>query len=80
METEEILNAKILKITMTIKEDFPELSKYLEEMPVTIPGEEHPAVTVKNLSAYYDSLMAMLGKYLSPPAVDHIASGKPDDM
>jgi hypothetical protein len=67
MEAEKILNAKILKITMTIKEDFPELLKYLDEMPVTIPREEHPEVTAKNLSAYYDSLMALLGKYLSTP-------------
>lgn len=63
-ETEKELNEKILKITMTIKGQYPELSKYVEEMTVTIPDEKHPDVTLKNLKEYYDSLNAMLNKYL----------------
>jgi hypothetical protein len=64
METEKELNAKILKVTMTIRTEFPELSKYLEEMQVTIPDEKNPEVTIKKLKTYYDSLNAMLGKYI----------------
>lgn len=64
METEKDLNSKILKITMTIKEQYPELSKYLEEMPVTIPDEKNPEITLKNLKAYYDSLNSVLDKYI----------------
>lgn len=63
-ETEKELNSKILKITMMITEQYPELSKYLEEMPVTIPDEKNPEITRKNLNAYYDSLNSMLNKYL----------------
>ncbi len=63
MEPEKELNAKILKITMTIKDQHPELSKYIEEMPVTIPDEKHPEITLKSLKAYYDSLNAILNKY-----------------
>lgn len=44
METEKELNAKILMKTMTIQKKYPELSKYLEEMPVTIPNKAHPNI------------------------------------
>ena len=63
-ETEKELNSKILEITMRIKNQYPELSKYLEEMPVTIPDEKHPEITLKNLNAYYNSLTTILNKYM----------------
>lgn len=64
MKTEKELNAQILMITMKIRENYPELSKYLEEMPVTIPDEKNPEITTKNLTAYYDSLNSLLNKYI----------------
>ena len=64
METEKELNAKILKITMTIRDQYPELSKYLEEMPITIPDEKNPEITLENLKTYYNSLYSMLNKYI----------------
>jgi len=64
------LNAKILKITIEIKDKYPELSKYLEEMPDTIPNEKDPEITLKNLNTYYESLNLILMKYES----DHAAS------
>ncbi len=63
-ETEQDLNAKIMKITLEIQEQYPELSKYLEEMPITIPDEKNPEITRKNLGAYYDSLKTVLDKYI----------------
>lgn len=65
METEADLNSGILKITMTIQNKYPELSKYLEEMKVTIPDEKHPEINLKNLKAYYDSLNTLLNKYIA---------------
>ncbi len=62
-EIEKDLNAKILKVTMTIKDQYPELSDFLEEMPATIPSEENVEITLKNLSAYYESLNSLLNKY-----------------
>jgi DNA-binding NarL/FixJ family response regulator len=56
-------NSRILKTTMTILEKYPELSKYIEEMQETIPNEASPAVTLRNLKAYLDSLNSMLDKY-----------------
>ena len=64
------LNSKILKITLAINEQYPELSKYIEEMPVTIPNEKNPDVTLDNLKTYYESLSLMLNKYKSEhPAI-----------
>lgn len=63
-ESEKDLNAEILKLTLKIKDQYPELSKYIEEMPVTIPDEKHPEITPNNLKAYYDSLTSLLNKYI----------------
>lgn len=61
IETE--LNAKILEVTMKIKDHYPELSKYLDEMPVTVPSEKDPEISLKHLSTYYESLTSLLNKY-----------------
>ena len=71
MESEKDLNSKILEITMTIKEKYPELLKYLEEMPVTIPDKKSPEINSKNLREYYDSLTSILENY----ARVHLAEG-----
>ena len=63
MESETELNAKIMTITMQIQNEFPELSKYLNEMPVTIPTEENPEINTKILNNYYQSLFRMLTTY-----------------
>ena len=57
MKSEKELNAKILEITLLIQTKYPELSKYLSEMPNTIPIEE-------NLQNYYNSLDQFLKKYI----------------
>jgi hypothetical protein len=63
MKTENELNTDILKITMKIQETHPELSKYIIEMPVTIPNLSDPQITLNALKDYYNSLEAMLLKY-----------------
>ena len=62
-QIENDLNAKILKITMKIKDHYPELSQYLEEMPVTVPSENDPEITLTHLKTYYESLNSLLNKY-----------------
>lgn len=57
------LNQKILNITMYIRKHYPELSKYLDEMPVSIPDENDPHITIKNLKEYIDSLNTICKKY-----------------
>lgn len=62
-KNEEDLNSKIIKITMVIKEQYPELLEYLNEMPVTIPAEKNPKINLKTLKTYYESLISVLVKY-----------------
>lgn len=71
-ETEKELNSNILKITMRIYEQFPELSKYIEEMQETLPDESNPEIQLKNLKAYYDSLNSMLNNYI----IEHQTAAK----
>ncbi|WP_395059434.1 hypothetical protein [Flavobacterium sp.] len=63
MKTEAELNENILKITMTIRNEFPELMKYLNEMQVTIPDVATPEINIKILQDYYESLQDLLRKY-----------------
>lgn len=62
-EIETDLNARIMEITQEIRDNYPELIKYLDEMPVTIPDEDDPEINVRNLQSYYDSLQSVVDKY-----------------
>lgn len=77
METEAELNALILDVTLRIKEQYPELSKYIEEMRDTIPDEKDPGITTAQLRAYYDSLNAMLMQYAVGRSHDIAKKRKP---
>lgn len=63
MKTVAELNENILKITATIRDEFPELIKYLNEMPVTIPNQNTPEINIDSLKQYYDSLLDILWDY-----------------
>jgi len=63
MKSESELNADIFKITLAIQARFPELSKYLDEMPVTIPNMAHPHINPDILKDYYDSLEILMSDY-----------------
>jgi len=64
MKIENELNADILNITMTIKNDYPELSKYLNEMTETIPDISKPEMNNNVLFNYLNSLNSMLKEYI----------------
>lgn len=63
MKTEAELNQNIVKMTMTIRNEFPELMKFLNEMPETLPNLENPEINIKILQDYYNSLEDLLRKY-----------------
>lgn len=63
MKTETEINMDIIKTTMVIDEKFPELTKYIEEMPVTIPNKNEPEINETNLKDYQRSLDVLLNKY-----------------
>jgi len=63
MKTELELNEMILAITNKIRERNPELLEFMNEMPVTIPRQENPEITVKTLTSYYESLLVLYDGY-----------------
>lgn len=64
MKSEKELNEAILNITNKIRNEYPELSKYLNEIPVTIPAVSTPEINTKILNEYYESLENILKKYI----------------
>ena len=65
MKTTNELNCDIIKITMQIEELFPELSKYIGEMPVKISYCQGSEIENKNLQDYLDSLDELLINYIT---------------
>lgn len=63
MKSEKELNEAILNITVKIRNEYPELSKYLNEIPLTIPDVSSPEINTKILTEYYESLENILKKY-----------------
>ncbi len=61
MKTKEELELKIINITAKIHTEFPELSKYISEMPQN--NAEKEAVNIINLEKYCDSLVSILAQY-----------------
>ena len=62
MKTEKELNEKIMSLTTKIRENRPELVKYIDEMPITIPNESDPEITNTILRDYIESLKNLLNK------------------
>ncbi len=63
MKTVNEISTDIIKTTMEIQQNFPELSKYISEMPVTIPDVANPEINADNLKEYSESLNALVTKY-----------------
>lgn len=71
MKTKEELNKEILETTAKIQENYPELSKFEDEMTITIPSEIKPEINENPLKEYNDSLEAMAKGY-AKNATNHI--------
>lgn len=56
LESEKELNERIVQITNTILENYPELLPYLGEVPASIPNNQNAEMNQKVLKDYYDSL------------------------
>lgn len=56
MKSKNGLNAEILKITMIIEKNVPELSKYISEMNNSLTKYSEPKITLNTLKDYYDSI------------------------
>lgn len=71
-EGEKDLNSEILKIAMTIRDYYPELVVFLEEIPVPILDERNLEITHNQLKSYFESLNSLLTKYI----LEHPISSK----
>ena len=63
MKTANEISRDIIKTTVAIQQNFPELSKYIIEMPVTIPNIANPEIKTDNLKDYNESLTELVTKY-----------------
>ena len=63
MKTTQELLTEISTLLRQIEDDHPELYKYLDETPMTIPDMENPDVDQKALKDYLESLKNMVAKY-----------------
>ncbi len=52
-----------MEITLKIRDRYPELIKYLDEMPVRNDDSCDDEAENRNLKEYYDSLTGLLAKY-----------------
>lgn len=51
---------EILEITTTIETEYPELYRFLEESPMTLPAADHPGIDEYTLTEYLKSLKELL--------------------
>ncbi len=56
------ISEKITHITEYIAKSHPELYKFIEEMPITIPKEKKPNITQLQLESYFESLSLLIKK------------------
>jgi hypothetical protein len=61
MKTKMELERSIISITGKIHKEFPELVKYITEIPINISAEAEG--NIKNLEDYYSSLEEIISKY-----------------
>jgi hypothetical protein len=50
-------NEKIMALIEKLKNDHPELIKFIDEMPMTIPDKTDPKINITILKEYYLSLL-----------------------
>ena len=65
MELSQKLLTEITQITRDIEDNYPELQKYLDENPMTLPNEnnENAKMDDEALKEYLDSLKELVRKY-----------------
>ena len=51
---------EIIEITTTIETQYPELYRFLEENPMTLPAVDHPKIDEATLTEYLKSLKELL--------------------
>ena len=76
MKTESECNGEIFKTTETIEEIFPELVKYINEMPINTNAKPDEEINKSSLESYNDSLDAFWKRYAMNHNTTHLSSKK----
>ena len=63
METQNDINETIRLTTIKIQEKYPELIKYITEIPEKYSSIHHKGVNKKDLKEYLDSLTNLIDSY-----------------
>jgi len=65
MKNEQMLISEISEFTKNIESNYPELYKFLDENPITIPSESDPIINITVLEAYLESLKQLLKHHIN---------------
>ena len=68
MNTESEINNKIISLVNEIKDKYPELAKYIAEIPVKDVFKDSSEISNKNLLDYYNTLKTIFDKYAAEHA------------
>lgn len=63
MKTEKEWDQIITNITLKIHQEYPELSKYITEMPIKVSEKNTSVINIQNQEEYYNSLVNMVREY-----------------
>ncbi|MBQ0734702.1 hypothetical protein [Aquimarina celericrescens] len=64
MDASKTLITQITELTTQIETNYPELYKFIDEQPITVPSSNHPKTDEKNLLDYLESLKELLRHHL----------------
>ena len=66
------LLSEIMLLTNEIETEYPELYRFLDENPMTIPSDSHTNINKSILKEYLDSLKQLLENYLESHQKDQV--------
>lgn len=64
MKTLHQLMVEITQLTSNMETNYPELYKFLDENPITIPSETHPTIDKDTLINYLETLKQLLKNHV----------------
>jgi hypothetical protein len=63
MDELQSIQKEITRLTFTIESKYPELYRFLDEEPITIPNMAHPEIDIKIMQDYLEGLQQIFEHY-----------------
>jgi len=64
MKTLQDIENQIIRLTLSIEVNYPELYVNLDENPMTIPSKDNPDMNISIMEDYLESLKQILKQYI----------------